>query len=69
MPKKEDTQASAWLYSPLKWIEDGSGYTRIRSPYTPDSIYLRGTMSGRSFGYLTAVSFEDADLDGSLGCC
>ena len=30
---------------PLKYIEYGSGYIIIRSPYTPHSIYLRGTIS------------------------
>ena len=30
---------------PLKWIEYGFGYFIIRSPYTPHSIYLRGTVA------------------------
>ena len=29
---------------PLKWIEYGFGYVIIRPPYTPYSIYLRGTI-------------------------
>ena len=29
---------------PLKCIEYGSGYVIIRSPYTPYSIYFRGTI-------------------------
>ena len=29
---------------PLKQIEFGLGYNIIRSPYTPYSIYLRGTI-------------------------
>ena len=32
------------LIVPLKKIEYGFGYTIIRSPYTPYSIYLRGTI-------------------------
>ena len=30
------------LIVPLKYIEYGFGYIIIRSPYTPDSIYLMG---------------------------
>ena len=30
--------------SPLKYIEYGFGYVTIRSPHTPYSIYLRGTI-------------------------
>ena len=33
--------------NPLIWIEYGFGYIRIRSPYTPYSIYLRGTIGLR----------------------
>ena len=29
---------------PLKWIEYGFGYVKTSSPYTPYSIYLRGTI-------------------------
>ena len=29
---------------PFKWIDCGVGYIIIRSPYTPYSIYLRGTV-------------------------
>ena len=29
---------------PMMWIEYGFGYMIIRSPYTPYSIYLRGTI-------------------------
>ena len=29
---------------PLQYIEHGFGYTILRSPYTPYSIYLRGTI-------------------------
>ena len=28
---------------PLRWIEYGSGYVVTRSPYTPYSVYVRGT--------------------------
>ena len=49
------------VYSPLKEIEHGFGYTIIRSPYTPYSIYLRETIAFRVEGSrlgLKAAEFE-----------
>ena len=31
----------------LKYIEDGFGYIIVRSPHTPYSFYLRGTIGFR----------------------
>ena len=33
-----------FIMFPHKWKEYGFGYIIIRSPYTPYSIYLRGTI-------------------------
>ena len=41
---------------PLKYIEYGFGYTIIRSPYTPCSIYLRGTMRPCKLGWLSGTT-------------
>ena len=40
------------VYSPLRSIEYGFGYVIIRSPYTPYSIHLRGTIGCRGCAYV-----------------
>ena len=43
MEKKMEHEMETRGISPLKWIESGIGYIIKRSPYTPYSIYLRGS--------------------------
>ena len=42
--------------APLKQLEHGFGYIMIRSPYTPYSIYLRGTTGADSRGQVWDVA-------------
>ena len=53
--KMETTIGGLGLIVPLKYIEDGFGYLIARSPYTPYSIYFRGTIGLRvqGLGYPT----------------
>ena len=50
------------LIVPLKQTEYGFGYIIIRSPYTPYSIYLRGTNA--CFKKLSGVHRTNTDLGG-----
>ena len=48
---------------PLKQIESGFGYIIIRSPYTPYSTYLRGTIGRVGLGFFRGLNNYECHIE------